>query len=144
MHVLHLDHECDATGCTNVLILDGNLKNRRAVCSATHAGYIEYSGLPGRVRSGCQNTPSQDSPYCEFHKPILAKPQKFDVSGVESSTNSVLTEEEPVGIIINKRETRNSVLYEVYLDLEQKINHNIYSLHKYMHVNSKKLTLLSN
>ena len=79
------------------------MKSRRAVCSPTHAGYIEYKGLPGRVRSGCQNTPTQDSSFCALHKPTLAMPQKVDSPDFGSST-TVNTEKEPVGIIVNKRE----------------------------------------
>ena len=38
-------------------LVDGNMKNHRDLCFSTDAGYAEYMGLPGRVRTGCPNTP---------------------------------------------------------------------------------------
>lgn len=89
------------------------MKNHRDVCFAANAGYVEYSGLPGRVRTGCPNTPEFKSRYCALHKPAVAIPQKLHVGEDASSTPSSVMEEDQVGMIIGKRETRNSVLYEV-------------------------------
>ena len=33
-------HQCHVKGCHSVLVLDGNMKNRRDVCKARHAGYV--------------------------------------------------------------------------------------------------------
>ena len=52
---------CDVPGCGIVLIPDGNTKNSHEVCLATHAGYAGFSGLHGRVRTGCPNTPGHKS-----------------------------------------------------------------------------------
>jgi len=52
-----------------VLVIDGNMKNHHAVCAASDAGYIEYDGLPGRVRTECTNTPEQRDRFCSLHKP---------------------------------------------------------------------------
>lgn len=68
--LLFSEHQCLTPGCNNTLVLDGNMKNHRCVCSATHAGYTAYKGLPGKVRSGCQNTPAYESSYCDLHKPV--------------------------------------------------------------------------
>ncbi len=106
--IIYIGHQCTKPGCKNVLVLDGNMKNHRYVCSATHAGYIAYNGLSGKARSGCQNTPAYKSSYCELHKPVLAMPQRIqpeDEPGVIQITS--------VGIIINKRKTRHSTLYQV-------------------------------
>lgn len=109
------DHKCAAPGCREALVLDGNMKNHRAVCSATHAGYIEYQDLPGQVRSGCQNTPAFESSFCSVHMPVLAMPQRLQTESDNSVTLEIRkTEEEPVGIITNKRQTRNSTLYQVH------------------------------
>lgn len=51
-----------------MLVLDGNMKNRRHVCNARDAGYIEYPGLPGKVKTGCMLTPEYKSKYCSEHK----------------------------------------------------------------------------
>lgn len=51
-----------------MLVLDGNMKNRRHVCNARDAGYIQYPGLPGKVKTGCMLTPEYKSKYCSQHK----------------------------------------------------------------------------
>ena len=96
------------------------MKNHRAVCSATHAGYIEYKDIPGQVRSGCQNSPAFDSSFCALHKPVLAMPQRVQIQhatseGGEFTLDLRKTEEEPVGIITNKRTTRSSTFYQVHV-----------------------------
>ena len=93
------------------------MENHRAVCSATHAGYIEYKNLPGRVQSGCQNSPAFESSFCVVHKPALAMPQHVQVEGDSFALDIRKTEEEPVGIITNKRTTRNSTLYQVHFNV---------------------------
>ena len=43
------------------------MKNRRPVCNARDAGYIEYPGLPGKIKTGCMKTPKFSSRYCDVH-----------------------------------------------------------------------------
>lgn len=105
-------------GCIQAIILDGNMKNHRAVCATSHAGYIVYKDIPGQVRSGCQNSPAFDSSFCTLHKPVLAMPQHVQLQhatseGGELTLDTHKAEEEPVGIITNKRKTRSSTFYEV-------------------------------
>ena len=83
-----------------MMVLDGNMKNNREVCFAVDAGYVEFSGLPGRVRTGCPNSPGFKSRYCALHAPLAAIPHETP------------SEERP-GIIINKRVTRTSTAYQV-------------------------------
>lgn len=94
-------HSCSTSGCGKALVVDGNMKNRRLVCAATHAGYTEYKGLSGRVRTGCPNMPAHKSQYCTLHKPCIA------------AKDTICQTSEPVGIITGKRSTRTSTLYEV-------------------------------
>ena len=68
-----VEHQCGYPGCKNVLVIDGNMKNRRDVCAATKAGYIEYKGLPGVITTGCQQTPGYQSQYCYSHAPRISK-----------------------------------------------------------------------
>ena len=56
-------------GCGTVLIIDGNMKNHRAVCAASEAGHIQYAGLDGSVKTGCTNTPNQKNRFCSTHIP---------------------------------------------------------------------------
>ena len=51
-----------------MLVIDGNMKNHRDVCSATEVGFITFQGLPGKVKTGCQLTPDVRSRYCSKHK----------------------------------------------------------------------------
>jgi len=89
------------------------MKNHRNVCCATTAGYTTYNGLQGKVQTGCPNTPAYRSPYCTVHKPVVSV-QK----GADAGTNK----EKPVGLVIAKKETRNSTFYQVILYRP----HNIY------------------
>ena len=57
VYLSSLDHKCETPGCSNTLVIDGNMKNRRDVCKADHAGYVTFEGLPGQVRTGCMQTP---------------------------------------------------------------------------------------
>ena len=79
------------------------MKNHRDVCFATNAGYIEYKGLPGRVTSGCPNTPCLKSRCCKVHTPTVATPQSTQ-SQQQSNTK------DQVGLIIGKRVTRLTLL----------------------------------
>ena len=60
-------HSCKYPGCQEVLVLDGNMKNRRAVCLAKDAGFVEYTGLPGHTKTGCMALPHYKSRYCQQH-----------------------------------------------------------------------------
>uniref|UniRef100_A0A1X7VAC2 Uncharacterized protein n=1 Tax=Amphimedon queenslandica TaxID=400682 RepID=A0A1X7VAC2_AMPQE len=66
-------HSCSKPGCGSVIVMDANMKNHRDVCLATEAGFVEYDGLPGTVKTGCPNSPSYASWYCTLHKPLVVK-----------------------------------------------------------------------
>ena len=92
------DHKCERKGCGTVLVIDGNLKNNREVCAAEDAGYVEYPGLPGSVKTGCMETPEQTSKYCCDHKPRQLK------NNSEERVDGRVIE-----MILAKKETRQSV-----------------------------------
>lgn len=46
------DHVCDTPGCASVLILDGNMKNARQVCTCKNVGMLTFAGLNGSVAIG--------------------------------------------------------------------------------------------
>lgn len=50
-----------------MLVLDGNLKNRRDVCYAKDAGFIQFEGLSGSIKTGCPATPTFKSRFCDQH-----------------------------------------------------------------------------
>lgn len=90
-----------------MIVIDGNMKNHRDVCLATHAGYAEYKGLPGMVRTGCPNTPDYMSRFCSLHKPC--NPVQ---TGEPTNSSSAVQEKQPV-LIIGNRTTRQGKMYEV-------------------------------
>ena len=73
------------------------------MCDATHAGIIEYEGLPGSLRSGCQLSPAYRSKYCFHHSPRVATTEDDNASDKEGV----------VKFIIGKRVTRNGVTHNV-------------------------------
>ena len=77
-------------------MLDGNLKSRRDVCSATEAGFIEYNSLPGAIKTGCQLSPCSTSKFCYHHAPRVSHTTEPG-TGTEGCTK----------IITASRETRN-------------------------------------
>ncbi len=87
-----------------MLVIDGNMKNRRDVCAATKAGYIEYEGLPEVIITGCQQTPGHQSKYCYSHAPRISK--------MEVETDP-LQEEGIVQLIMAKKSTRSGTYYQV-------------------------------
>ena len=68
MILFFLAHTCSFPGCGSVLVLDGNMKNHRDVCYAKDAGFIQFDGLPGLIKTGCPASPDYKSQYCAQHK----------------------------------------------------------------------------
>ena len=96
-------HKCKEKGCGEVLVLDGNQKNNRPVCGARDAGFMEYEGLPGSVKTGCMNTPEQKSLFCTSHKPRHMK---------SLGTSSSQDDYSVIEVILSKKATRNNTFYE--------------------------------
>ena len=92
------------------------MKNHRDVCAAKEAGYAEFNGLPGKVKTGCPNTPQLKSRYCPNHTPTSFKssPASNDPDSPSTSTASH-SEEVQLAYIVGKRETRQTTLYQVQL-----------------------------
>ena len=108
-----LGHRCATPGCGQVFVVDGNMKNNREVCYAVDAGYAEFIGLPGKIKTGCPNTPAFKSRYCSIHIPYVAHHQSDGSDTQAQTTSSSITAPRLAGIITNKRVTRKSVLYEI-------------------------------
>lgn len=107
-HFIHTAHRCQIEGCGKVLVFDGNQKNNRPVCAAQDAGYVEYEGLAGSVKTGCMNTPEQQSRFCSSHKPRQIK-QASTTNSQASSQHGV------VEMILKMKTTRTNTFYEVRL-----------------------------
>ena len=82
------------------------MKNCRDVCVAEHAGFVEYAGLPGRVKTGCMETSEQCSKFCSQHKPRQAE-----------CSHSGEDQQHPQGrvveMILSKKTTRANTFYQV-------------------------------
>ena len=48
----NLGHTCNKPGCESVLVLDGNMKNARQVCSCRVVGELKFAGMDGSVVIG--------------------------------------------------------------------------------------------
>lgn len=90
------------------------MKNRRDVCAATEAGYLEYEGLPGKIKSGCQLTPLQSHKYCYFHAARVFKPESQSqlLPNTECSRRGDF-EEGIIKFIISKKQMRSGTYYQV-------------------------------
>lgn len=76
---------------------------------AKEAGYVEYEGLPGKICTGCPNTPALKSRFCSKHNPTVLPEQE----GCSLDKAVPVQSEEQQGIIIGKKPTRQSTVYEV-------------------------------
>ena len=86
------------------------MKNHRDVCAANEAGYAEFEGLTGKIKTGCTNTPQLMSRYCRTHIPTTFTP----LSNVEESeVRTSLPRSEQLALIVSKKCTRQGTLYEV-------------------------------
>lgn len=105
-------HHCSYPGCNSTLVLDGNMKNRRDVCAATEAGYVQYDDLPGAIKTGCQLSPLQTSKFCYYHAPRTCKELHCDPEKEVGSLASIC-EEGIVKCIVAKKITRSNTYYQV-------------------------------
>ena len=118
--IILTEHECSYPGCQLAIVIDGNQKNRRSVCMASQAGYVEYPSLPaGSIVTGCTNSPAFKSRFCSVHCPRSCSTPKYlcendlDGSGVSVDQPTTNSDEQVVGVIRDKKTTRNSVYYKV-------------------------------
>lgn len=101
------------------------MKNNREVCSAKLAGYCEFGGLPGKIQTGCPNTPMPKSRYCSLHAPVAVVPHEYQFTedGNQVLTKGTSNEERHAAIIISKRVTRQATYYQVtFLSVKHKLN----------------------
>ena len=122
-------HHCSFPGCGSVLVLDGNMKNRRDVCYAKDAGFIEFDGLPGSIKTGCPATPSFKNRFCQNHKNQACEvhevsSQVVDEGSGASSAAGFLPRKTlscpgaPVAeMILGRKVTRKQVYYQVMLTI---------------------------
>ena len=113
--------------------MDGNCKNRRDVCGATEAGYIEYPGLPQgcAIKSGCQLSPMRTSRYCVHRTPRISAMESLQDPDTASEM-SQLPCQGIVKFIIGKKVTRNTTYYQV-----APTSTDSYTLHSHVYVSHR-------
>ncbi len=50
--IVIIDHVCDLPGCRNVVVIDGNMKNARQVCSCKNIVQLHFDGMDGGIVVG--------------------------------------------------------------------------------------------
>ena len=121
--VTQLAHQCYYPGCRSVLVMDGNMKNRRDVCYAKDAGFIQFDGLSGLIKTGCSATPAYKSRYCSNHANhscTLSKPEDLDDEirlqmGSSVGACKITSSELIAEMILAKKTTRKQCYYQVEL-----------------------------
>ena len=73
-------------------------KPTEQLCAAGDAGYTEYNGLAGKVKTGCMNTPQQQSLYCNVHGTRQIKGGGY---------------QKVCEMILKSKTTRNATFYDV-------------------------------
>ena len=130
---MFVEHKCNFPGCKKVIVLDGNMKNHRDICSAKDAGSIQYPGLPGHIKTGCMASPSYKSRYCSNHD-------------VRSCSTSNATDcaggDGIVEVLLAVKETRGSKYYQV-LKLKDQIPEDYMLLRPYYYDRSNFSSLLA-
>ena len=98
-----------------MMVLDGNMKNRRDVCMAREAGYTVYENLPGAIKTGCLNSPEPSARHCKVHQ-VRTCNQPHSIP-VDEAAPEVTTQTNFMGqvveMILEKKVTRKAVYYKV-------------------------------
>ena len=104
-------------------MLDGNMKNRRDVCYAKDAGFIQFHGLTGSIKTGCPETPDFKSRYCSLHKSQVCDLQRYEEEDDELDVPSgpMLRSHQqkqsagnPIAEMILAKKTRKQTYYQIF------------------------------
>ena len=111
----YVEHKCTYPGCGTTLVLDGNMKNHRDVCYAKEAGFMEFEGLSGSIKTGCPSTPAFKSRYCSEHKDYACS--ELHHNDIDEDfvlhTGKGPYETSIVEKIVDKKTTRKQTYYQV-------------------------------
>ena len=95
-----------------MIVIDGNMKNRRDVCMAREAGYTSYETLPGAIKTGCMNSPDPNSRFCKLHRVRVCNPSP-NIPVDEAAPDLTESGDQVVETILEKKVTRKAVYYKV-------------------------------
>ncbi|CAH1255647.1 Hypp1583 [Branchiostoma lanceolatum] len=107
-------HRCTVAGCDSCIVLDGNAKNHRQVCSVKDAS-VQFPLLPGSVKTGCINTPAKGSRFCEKCREFACDPKGKTEEAVTELKVEAHLADDPYLIeeILDKKSFRTTTLYKV-------------------------------
>lgn len=80
------------------------MKNQRDVCMAKDAGFVEFTGLSGMIKTGCPLTPAYNCRFCQNHMDQACSLQPEN----DNSPGEAIIE-----VILDKRITRSETHYQV-------------------------------
>jgi len=115
-------HLCATPGCSNVIVIDGNMKNCRQVCGVKDVTVCLFQSIAGEIKTGCINTPQKGYLVCKNHidSACLYKDEDPDSQICSSTSNSkdVTTPSKETDMlciikICNSRQTRSNLFYQV-------------------------------
>ena len=84
---------------------------------AKDAGYTQYAGLPGSVKTGCPHTPAYKSRFCTEHMSQAPNYNKGASSGDNEEDRDAVVE-----LLLAKKGTRNGTYYQVKFNSNAKSN----------------------
>lgn len=108
-----------------MMVIDGNQKNKRSVCMATDAGFIEYPSLPGTLKTGCTKSPAFKSRFCSQHTPrictsrpkyLAADDLETCIDKAETTTDTTPKDVPVIELLLEKKCTRNGEYYKVIMN----------------------------
>lgn len=86
------------------------MKNRRDVCYAKDAGFIQFDGLPGSIKTGCPETPEFKNRYCSHHKS-----QACDLQSCEEVDDELDAQSGPTMRMHQKKQSAGNPIAEMIL-----------------------------
>ena len=133
------------------------MKNHRDVCYAKDAGFIEFEGLEGSIKTGCAATPKYKSLYCEQHEnqacnllysdEIVPEENLGVQTGPEQRSKSNTTRKEKgsmiAELILGKKATRTQTYYQVCKYIRHVCMHMYVRTYIYAYINEYACTYVS-
>ena len=104
------------------------MKNQCDVCAAAEAGFIQYTSLPGFIKTACQLSPLRSSKYCFHHAPRVGKMLHCDPEMESASAHASTNQDGIVNFLIAKKTTRNTTYYQVLSPVLKKTRNFFFSI----------------
>ncbi|KXJ21076.1 hypothetical protein AC249_AIPGENE27746 [Exaiptasia diaphana] len=108
------EHSCQHKGCKNVVVIDGNMKNCRQVCSCKGVTQLQFEGMIGAITVGCLNTPAKGLRLCKDHSTTSIAFRDDENLMNEKQCDDKDDKDDLLPLsVINERETRSGKFFEI-------------------------------